>query len=397
MKIFGPKFAILLTVFIGVLGIGIIIPILPFYVESFNVGALTVTSFFAVYSFCSFLSAPILGAFSDKYGRRPVLIISGFATTVGWLIFASSGSLFGLFIGRIIEGLASGNISAANSYLSDISKDSKERSANLGLLGAVFGVGFIIGPALGGFLSKISLSFPFWFAAGLSFFSSVLTVLILPESLKEKSQKALSFNPFVPIIRTVRKKMFRHYFIVWFLFNFAISMMQSVFALYLFAVYGFREIGAAIIMSSIGVIIAFNQGFALRKFWIEKFKEKDLMFYSMLALAFAYLFFGVGVFWLLIVSIILNAFSQSLLRVVITSEVAGLSDASSRGESLGVLTSVSAICMSIAPLIAGFIFEFHVSWPFYIASLICFIAFVLIYFERNKILDIHKPAEELMY
>ncbi|MDX9970562.1 MAG: MFS transporter [Candidatus Gracilibacteria bacterium] len=396
MKILSPKFAVLLTVFVGVLGIGIIIPILPFYIESYNVGAFVVTSFFSIFAFCAFLSAPVIGALSDRFGRRPVMILSSFATSVGWIVFASAGSLTWLFVGRIIEGVASGNISAANSYLSDISKDSKDRTANLGLLGAVFGIGFIIGPALGGFLSKISLSFPFYFAAFLSVIATLLSIFILPESIKEKSKLKVSFNPFAPLKKILPMKKFRHYFIVWFVFNFGISIMQSVFALYLFSAFGFRELGSSIILAVIGLIIAINQGLLLRKFWIKNFKEKDLLFFGLLSLSIAFFFFSIGYLWVFIIGLLMNAFSQSLLRIVITSEVSGLCEENVRGETLGVLMSLSSLCMTMAPLLAGFLFEINIKIPFVIASIISFFAFVLVYFERRKIKDI-KEASPVIY
>ena len=119
------KFIILMTVLIDVLGIGIIIPVLPFYVESFGASAFIVTLLFAVFSFFSFFSAPLLGAWSDRIGRRPVLIISIFSTALGWVVFALSTNIFWLFIGRIIDGLAAGNFPIAQSYLVDIAKDEK--------------------------------------------------------------------------------------------------------------------------------------------------------------------------------------------------------------------------------------------------------------------------------
>lgn len=166
MVINKQKLIILFTVFVDVIGIGVIIPILPFYVESFGASPLMVGLLFGVYSFFSFFSGPLLGSFSDRRGRRPVLIISILSSAIGWLVFASAKSIFFLFLGRIIDGLAVGNFSTAQSYLSDIAKNDKERTTNLGLVGAIFGIGFIIGPMLGGFLGSISETLPFWFVGG---------------------------------------------------------------------------------------------------------------------------------------------------------------------------------------------------------------------------------------
>lgn len=164
-----PKKIILLTAFIDVIGISIVIPVLPFYVESFGASAFIVTVLFSVYSLCSFLSAPYLGALSDKIGRRPVLLVSILSTALGWFVFAGAKNLWFLFIGRIIDGLAAGNLPITQSYLTDLAKDDRERTANLGLIGAIFGLAFVIGPAIGGWLGSISHALPFWTVGALFF------------------------------------------------------------------------------------------------------------------------------------------------------------------------------------------------------------------------------------
>ena len=126
-SIVSPKAIIVFTVFLDVLGIGLVIPTLAFYVESFGVSQNVISALFAVFSLCAFISSPILGMISDRFGRRPVLLASLASSAIGWLIFGLSGSIVGLFIGRIIDGLAAGNISTAQNYLIDISKSEKER------------------------------------------------------------------------------------------------------------------------------------------------------------------------------------------------------------------------------------------------------------------------------
>jgi DHA1 family tetracycline resistance protein-like MFS transporter len=139
------KAIIFFTVLVDAIGIGIIIPVLPFYVASFGASAFMVTSLFAVFSFCSFSSNPLLGVLSDKYGRRPILVISIFSTSLGWFVFAGAFHSIFLFVGRIIDGLAAGNFSTAQSYLIDIAKTPKEKTHNIGLIGAAFGWGLYWG------------------------------------------------------------------------------------------------------------------------------------------------------------------------------------------------------------------------------------------------------------
>jgi DHA1 family tetracycline resistance protein-like MFS transporter len=205
---FSPKAIILFTVFLDVLGIGLIIPVLPFYVESFHVSGIVVTSLFAVFALFSFFSAPILGMLSDRIGRRPVLIASLASTAIGWLVFSFSKTIFGLFLGRIIDGSAAGNISTAQNYLIDISKDNTERSKNLGLIGAVFGIGFIVGPLVGGVLSEISTKLPFIIVGIMTTINTIMAYFFLPETNYDRNTNKISLNPFNPIIKAFKNKKF---------------------------------------------------------------------------------------------------------------------------------------------------------------------------------------------
>jgi multidrug resistance protein len=176
------KLIILFTVFVDVLGIGIVIPILPFYVQEFGSSPTTVTFLFSTFSLFAFLSSPWLGALSDRIGRRPVMIGSIISTAIGWFVFAGATTIHMLFIGRIIDGIAAGNLSIAQSTLVDIAKDEKERTQNLGIMGAAFGVGFMVGPFIGGLLSTFSHSAPFWFTGGLALVNAVVAYFVLPET-----------------------------------------------------------------------------------------------------------------------------------------------------------------------------------------------------------------------
>jgi len=276
-RINGKKAIIILTIFIDVLGIGIVIPILPFYVESFGVTPFFVTLLFAVFSFFAFLSAPFLGALSDKIGRRPVLLVSIFSTAVGWFVFAGAGSILFLFVGRIIDGLAAGNFSTAQSYLVDISENEKERTSNLGLVGAIFGIGLIIGPMLGGLLSIISPAFPFWIVGGLAALNFIGACFFLPETHhKRDKNKKIEINPLLPITRSIKDINLRSRYLAWFLFSIAIAIEQSIFALYLDYQFGFTAAAVGYVLTVMGVIMVVNQGILLKRFWLKYFNESFL-------------------------------------------------------------------------------------------------------------------------
>jgi len=391
------KIIILLTVFIDVLGIGIIIPVLPFYVQSFGASAFTVTLLFAVFSFFSFFSAPLLGALSDKIGRRPVLILSILSTAIGWLVFAAAHSILFLFIGRIIDGMAAGNFPIAQSYLLDIAKDEKEKTTNLGLIGAIFGVGFIIGPLLGGVLSAISLSFPFWIVGGLALLNFVLAIINLPETNIHKNlEKKIELNPFKPLWISLKNSKLRIGFISWFLFGLAIASQQSTFSLYLNKEFNFTSVMVGFVTAAMGVILIFNQAFALKKIWLKHFKEDSLIIGLMLLLTLGFLLMGITYISIFVIGILAISLAQSVLRAVMTSQIVKKGEAREQGMILGVMNSVMSLSMIVGPLLAGILFGLKSNLPFFAAGLFGAIAFILLAIDcrQNNCQSLGQNEEE---
>ena len=384
-----PKPIILFTVFLDVLGIGLIIPVLPFYVESFHVSGIVVTSLFAVFALFSFFSAPILGMLSDRIGRRPVLIISLASTALGWLVFAFSKTIFGLFLGRIIDGSAAGNISTAQNYLIDISKDGKERSKNLGLIGAVFGIGFIVGPLVGGMLSGISMKLPFIVVGIMATINTIIAYFFLPETNHDRNTAKISLNPFAPIIKAFRNKKGLPLYLAWLFFGIAISLNQSIFALYIARVFSWTVIASGLIMAMMGVIISINQAFLLKNVWLKYFKESFLMVWIFVPFSFAYLIMALPFKSAFLIGLIITAFGQSIMRVIMNSQIIGFSEKKEQGEMMGILASLMSLSMILGPVIGGAVYEAHPSLPFVLASIILFITFLFVYKTyKNK-----KPIE----
>lgn len=373
------KAIIILTVFIDVLGLGIVIPVLPYYVESFGVSSFAVTLLFSVFALCSFISSPFLGALSDKIGRRPVLIISIISTALGWLIFASAKSVWVLFLGRIIDGLAAGNFPIAQSYLIDISKNEKERTHNLGFIGAIFGIGFIIGPSIGAALGTISSELPFWFVGILATLNAIGAYFFLPETNKNlQTDKKISYNPFKPIAKAFFDQDLKYRYLVWFLFGFAISIHQSVFTLFLKEKFGFGAAAAGTIMTIAGVVMILNQGFALKKIWLRYFAEADLELWLMVVAALGFFIMGIANLSIVILAVFLIFVSQSVIRIVFSSRSAGIAGDIRRGEVLGIMASVLSFSMIIGPLIGGSVFQSNKSLPFIIAGLTLIVAFAVL-------------------
>jgi len=386
------KIIIALTVLVDVIGLGIVLPSLPFYVARVGGAAIEVTYLFAIFAVCSFLSTPMLGALSDRIGRRPILILSISSTAIGWFVFASANSLLFLFIGRIIDGLAAGNFSTAQSYLVDISKSDKERTHNLGLVGAMFGVGFILGPMLGGLLGAISPAFPFWTAGILATINVIMAVIFLPETNKTRNLEKMHINPFKPVMRAIKNKTLSPYFLTWFLFGTALSGSQSIMALYFYDRFGFNTFVIGVIIAIQGVIISLNQTIGLKRFWLRRFKEPDLTLLMLLGFSAGYLFMGLYYAIFFFFGILLSVFAQSVLRAVFTSEVLGLAEPRIKGEVLGMLSSVMSLGMIVGPLLTGPVYIFKNNFPFLVSAVLMLAAFVVIYQNRKKLAKI-KPDE----
>ncbi len=176
-----------LTVFVSLIGFGIIIPLLPFYAQTFGASPTTIGLLFAGFSIGQFIAAPVLGDLSDRWGRRPILIFSLLGTVVSFALLAVAHSITLLFIARIVDGLSGGNITTARAYIGDIATD-ENRAKRYGLIGAAFGLGFIFGPALGAIFAHISYTAPIWAAAALSAIAALLAFLWLPEPERHVSE-----------------------------------------------------------------------------------------------------------------------------------------------------------------------------------------------------------------
>ncbi len=372
------KLVVLLTVFVDVIGIGIVIPILPFYVGSFGASPFVITLLFASFAFFAFLSSPFLGALSDKIGRRPVLIASIFSTAVGWFVFAGAINIPLLFFGRIIDGLAAGNFTVAQGCLVDLARDERERSTNIGLIGATFGIGLTLGPFIGGLLSTVSHSFPFWCAGILATANVILTYFFLPETHRKRDPNApISFNPLAPLARAAADRKIRPLYFTWIMFAVAISSTQSIFALYGQHAFNFDALTVGMIFASTGIFAALNQTLLLRLVWLRFFNKSQLELLMTGLLGVSFFLLGSDILVLFLVSLPLFATGQSVQRVAVTSDVTGRADPLKKGEALGILTSLMSASMIVGPLIGGASFEIHDGYPFFFAGLLMIVSIIV--------------------
>jgi DHA1 family tetracycline resistance protein-like MFS transporter len=256
-----PLLIIFLTIFVNLVGFGIIIPLLPFYAETFGASPVIIGLLFAVFSVCQLAAAPVLGDLSDRYGRRPVLIFSLLGTVVSFVMLAVASSVAMLFAARIVDGLSGGNISTARAYVADVTEP-KDRARAYGLIGAAFGLGFILGPALSGVLAGISYTAPIWAAAALTLLATLMAWLWLPETVHRA--RAGTGNPFRYLPVLWQRPPVRRVLVIDFVFWLAFGTFQTTFGLFVARRFGFDAARAGYFFAAFGIIGAVIQGGLIR-------------------------------------------------------------------------------------------------------------------------------------
>jgi multidrug resistance protein len=349
---------ILLTQLIGAMGYGIVFPLLPYYSKEFGASPFVNGMLIASYAVFSFIAGPILGALSDRHGRRPWLLFSLIGTVIGFMLLGVGGSLWILFLGRIIDGASGGNIVIAQSYISDVSKP-EERTQNFGLMGAAFGVGFVLGPIAGSLLSPLGLAVPMWFAAVLSMVAVLVTYFMLPESLKtpDLTQKRSMGGQFLAIGEIFTRKslrplllMFGAFVMTAFLF---ITSLGQIMQLQV-------KVGpelAGVPPTVFGLANIIFQTVLLRPV-IKAVGERALIAIGLAVLIIPSisLFFVTSVVWMVPGSI-LFALGMTFVRPAATALLSSLSDPREIGKVLGVGNSLDALAQIISPLVGGALIE----------------------------------------
>jgi len=256
-----PLLIIFLTILVNLVGFGIIVPLLPFYAETFGASPLVIGLLFAIFSLCQLLAAPALGDLSDRYGRRPILIFSLLGTVVSFVMLALAHSIAMLFAARIVDGLSGGNISTARAYVADVTEP-KDRARAYGLIGAAFGLGFTLGPALSGALAHVSYTAPIWGAAARTLVATIMAWLWLPETVHRA--QAGAGNPFSYLPALIGRSPVRHVLTIDFLYWFAFAMFQTTFALFAGRRFGFDAARTGYFFAGFGVLGAVIQGGFIR-------------------------------------------------------------------------------------------------------------------------------------
>lgn len=366
---------IFITLFLDVLGVGLIIPILPKLVDQLAEGGVASAAFIygalaGLYSLMQFIFAPILGSLSDRFGRRPVILISLFGSGLDYFLMAWAPTLAWFFVGRIFSGITGANFSAAAAYIADVSTKEK-RAANFGILGAAFGLGFICGPALGGWLGDYGLEtygdaglrLPFYAAAVLTLLNWIYGFFILPESLKKENRRAFSWsraNPVGALNQLRHQTLVLGLSISYFISSIAHQVYPSIWVLYTAYRYQWGTDQTGYSLALVGLMAAIVQG-GLTRIIIPKIGERNAAVFGFVVMALALVGYGLAPEgWMVYVIIVFGSLSglsvpaiQGMISLTVGDD--------QQGEIQGSLTSLQSVAGFVGPPLATGIFGYFVS------------------------------------
>ncbi len=353
-----PLLVIFITVFIDLVGFGIVIPVLPYYLESprFNATPLALGFLLTSYSVMQLIFSPVLGRLSDRHGRRPVLLFSIIGTGIGFVLMGAATTLWMLFAGRILDGITGGNISTAQAYIADVTTP-ENRAKGMGMFGAAFGLGFIFGPAIGGILSKWDISAPFYFAAALAFANAVLLYFTLPETVTPDHPSRMVRRGWGYFLQQFRQPTLALVLLVYFFFVVAFSIMTTVFSLFTMYRFGYDATHNGWLFAYVGLIAVVVQGGLIGRL-VKRFGELPLVITGALILTANLLILPyVGPLWggVTALMLVLTAFSlgNSLATPSLTSLASKSVGAAEQGGVLGVTQSAASLARAVGPLLGG--------------------------------------------
>ncbi|MCX5788522.1 MAG: MFS transporter [Elusimicrobia bacterium] len=354
---------IFLIVAVDVLGMTIILPLLPFYAERYGATPQLVGLLLMTYSLCQLVAGPVLGQLSDRHGRRPLLIVSQLGTFAGFIILGFARTLPLIFFSRFLDGITAGNLSLAQAYISDVTEP-EERAKSFGIIGIAFGMGFLFGPALSGFLAQFDYRYPAWAAATLSFTSVLCTYFLLPQAKPHADDEAgpsvrrLSILDWRAYAAYLRRPGLGVLLVDFFVFAVMFGLFLSGFALFAERrfwsgghPFGPKEVGYLYAYSGLlGVII---QGGLLGRL-VKRFGERGLMLAGYVCAAAGWVGLAVvGPLAALMIVFTATSFGNSVLRPCLTALVTRHSGRREQGVVLGLTQSLYSIAMILSPLAAG--------------------------------------------
>jgi MFS family permease len=376
-----PLTVLFTTVFVDLLGFGIVIPFLPMYVERLGISATGIGLILSVYSLMQFLAAPILGRISDQIGRRPVIMLGLLGSSLSYVIYGFANSFPILLLSRGVHGICAGTVSTAQAYVADTTTE-KERTHGMGMIGAAFGLGFVLGPGIGGLLGRSSLRVPVFFAAGITFLNLLFAALRLPESRPPGNGRRFDLHhlaaPLVILPRQLTRHRMARLFFIAFLATFAMAIFETTFAIMAPAVYRSSAVEVGYLLAYAGFVQALTQGYLLRKV-VKRVDEARLIRMGMILFAIGMMpmasFHRQAMLFLFLA---LLSLGYGLANPSIASLISKRTGTHLQGEVLGVNQSAMAIARIVGPVVAGFLYgKSGAMWAYIAGGGVALAAFVV--------------------
>jgi multidrug resistance protein len=354
---------------IDLIGFGIVLPVLPYYADEYGASGLALGVLFTSHAAMQALFAPLWGRLADRIGRRPVMLCTIAGTSVALVILGLSDSLAQLFVGRILTGIFAANISVATAYISDVTEEA-ERTRWMGMVGASFGVGFILGPAIGGLLAPFGYGVPMLVAAGMAAvnFAYAAAVLKEPETHRPAAVEG------AVRLRTLANPVVRNLCLTYFLFTFAVAQLETVFAYFMKDTFGYDARGFAAILVLMAFVMVAIQGGAIRRL-VARYGEKTLLLFGVSLMAPA--FFAIpwpGSVGILLVPLVLSAVGRAVSQPSMLGMVSFEATPANRGTVMGTFQASASVARVLGPLAAGALYDRHPPAPFLLAGALLVVA-----------------------
>lgn len=368
-----PLLGIFLTVFLDLLSFGLVIPDIQIRGDHLGADGFVRGLLLASFSIAQLVTAPLLGRLSDRIGRRPILLVTAMLSTVSFLVYAHADSLWIMFVARIFSGMAGASLGVAYAYIADVTTVA-DRAKGMGMVGAAFGLGFIFGPPFGAFLIKAGNGTPLimgYVAAGLSLVNFLYILAVLPESLrKEVEQKATRASNFQNLKLALGTPTLGLLLALFFVANFAFANLETTFFLLDIKHFGMDEQAGAIVLTVVGIVSAFMQGYLVRVL-TPKFGEVRLLRLAYLIQAPALLFVPFAPPWVLqLVGTILLGIGTGLAQPCLGSLISKNAPKEMQGGIFGVTQMLGACARILAPIVSNRLFDFRYFAPYVLASVI---------------------------
>lgn len=389
----GPFAFVTATMFLNFAGLTIIIPVIPYIVSEYTTNvALYVGLITTVAALCQFLVSPALGLLSDMFGRRPVVLLSLLGGAVGYVMFGVGGALWVFFLSRIIDGLSSGDTPAMYAYVADVLPP-HERGRYYGILGAAAALGFMAGPAIGGLAAEWSLSAPFYVAAVLAIANMLWGSLVMPESLQEKDRvrgfRLQHLNPLTQLRSVFTSFTLRVLFATSLIFFTGLIMQQSNFSVFLKSVMGWGPTQIGIMLTVVGLVDFFAEGYLTGKL-LPVIGDMRVVRIGVLLTGIGMVLVGAVAFTfssvLLYVGIVVYTLGDGLFEPAMTGLISNAADPHAQGRVQGASQSIQSIARVIAPIAAGFLYEYAAYLPYFTSALLMALTLAaLLYFSRRLV------------